>query len=80
MTSPRDTPAALTALLDALEADLLHAPTPDVRSALRETGRSRDSAVYEVRSLLRDVQADDTDRCPPSVLSEKPDGMRVRRH
>jgi hypothetical protein len=44
-----DPPAALTALLDALEAELLAAPTVEVRFSLCLTGRARDAACDEVR-------------------------------
>ena len=80
MTKPWNMPSALAALLDALEADLLGAPAQEVQAALRETGRARESAIYEIRSLLRDVQADDHDRCPLTTLSDEPDGMSTQRH
>jgi hypothetical protein len=47
----------LTALLDALEAELLAAPTEEVRDILRLTGRARDVACQEVRSLLNEARA-----------------------
>jgi hypothetical protein len=50
-------PAALTALLDALEAELLAAPPVEVRFSLRLTGRARDAACDEVRSLLDEAKA-----------------------
>ena len=80
MTRPWDAPSALTALLDALEADLLGAPKQEVQAALRETGRAQESAIHELRSLLRDVQADGRNRCPLSPLSDEHDGMSTQRH
>jgi len=49
--------AALTALLDALEAELLAAPPVEVRFSLGSTGRARDAACDEVRSLLNEAKA-----------------------
>ena len=80
MTKPWDAPSALAVLLDALEADLLVAPMQEVRTALRETSRARESAICELRSLLRDVQAADHDRCSPTPLPDDHDGMNGQRH
>ena len=44
MTARWDATAAITALLDALEAELLGASKEEMHAALRETGRARDSA------------------------------------
>jgi hypothetical protein len=52
-----DPPAALTALPDALEAELIAAPTVEVRFSLRLTGRARNAACDEVRSLLNEAKA-----------------------
>jgi hypothetical protein len=57
MTRPAHPPAALRALLDALEAELLAAPTVEVRHALGSTGRARGAACEEVRSLLNEARA-----------------------
>jgi hypothetical protein len=57
MTRPAHPPAALTTLLDALEAELLAAPTEEVRDTLRLTGRARDAACQEVRWLLNEASA-----------------------
>ena len=57
MTRPAHPVAALAALLDALEAELLAAPTEEVRDTLRLTGRARDAACDEVRSLLNEAKA-----------------------
>ncbi len=80
MTKPWNATSALAALLDALEADLLSAPSHEVHAALRETSRARESAICEVRSLLRDVQADDLDRCPLTTFSDEADGISTQRH
>lgn len=61
MKGYRSLPAALEALLDAMEADLLAAPAGDVRDALRETGRSEDGAYREIRSVLDEACAADED-------------------
>ena len=65
MTGTRSLPAALDALLDALEADLLAAPAGEVRNALRETGRSNEGAGREVRSVL-DAAAAVDEACAPA--------------
>jgi hypothetical protein len=57
MMRPAHPPAALTALLDALEAELLAAPPVEVRFSLRSTGRARVAACDEVRSLLNEAKA-----------------------
>ena len=80
MTRPWDTPSALTALLDALEADLLGAPKQEVQEALRESGRARKGAIHELKSLLRDVQASGHDRYPLATLPEEHDGMGTQLH
>jgi len=46
-----------TALLDALERELLAAPAGEVRDAWRGTGRARSIACQEVRALLDDAIA-----------------------
>jgi hypothetical protein len=80
MTARWDTPAALTALLDALEADLLGASKEDVQAALRETGRAKEGAVREIRSLLRDAEGDSGDRYPLALPSDEHDEMGTQRH
>jgi hypothetical protein len=57
MTRPAHFLSALTALLDALEAELLTAPSEEVRDVLRGTGRAQGAACQEVRSLLNKAQA-----------------------
>jgi hypothetical protein len=47
----------LSALLDALERELLAAPADEVRDAWRETGRARTIASQEVRALLNEAIA-----------------------
>ena len=64
MTSHWNAASALAALLDALEADLLGASKSEVQAALCETGRAREGAVRELRSLLHDAKAAGHDRCP----------------
>lgn len=49
--------SGLTALLDALEQDLLAAPKDEVRDTLNGTGRVRDAACEEIRSLLNEALA-----------------------
>jgi hypothetical protein len=49
--------SGLTALLDALERELLAAPADEVRAAVRETGRVRNIARQEVRVLLNEAIA-----------------------
>ena len=51
----RQPSSSLTALLDALERDLLAAPVDEVRDALGETGRALNAACQEVRSLLNEA-------------------------
>ena len=48
-------PSGLTALLDALERDLLAASVDEVRDNLREIGTAREAACHEVRALLSDA-------------------------
>ncbi len=55
MRRTRSLPSGLTALLDALEQDLLAAPVDEVRDAQCETGRERQAASQEVRSLLNEA-------------------------
>ena len=50
-------PSGLAALLDALEQDLLAAPEDEVEDAQRATGRARNTACQEVRSLLDEAVA-----------------------
>jgi len=57
MTRIRYSQSGLTALLDALERELLAAPADEVRDAWRATGRARDFACEEVRTLLNEAIA-----------------------
>ena len=75
-----DAASALAALLDVLEADLLGVPSEEVQAALRETGRARESAIRELRSLLRDTEADGQERCPLALPSDEHDAMGTQRH
>jgi hypothetical protein len=49
--------SGLTALLDALEQELLAAPADEVRSAWRKSGRARNMARLEVQALLDEAIA-----------------------
>lgn len=80
MTTRWNGASALAALLDALEADLLGASPEEVQAALRETGRARESAVHELRALLRDAEADGHDGCPLALPCDGQDGMDTKRH
>jgi hypothetical protein len=80
MTGRWDTPSALTGLLDALESDLFGASAEEVGTALSETGRARESAVRELRSLLRDAEADGHDSCPFARSSDKRDRIDTQWH
>jgi hypothetical protein len=65
----------LTALLDALEAELLAAPTVEVRCSLWLTGRARSAACQEVRSLLNAAQAateEGSARTTPHDMRDEP--------
>jgi hypothetical protein len=57
MTRTSNPHSRLTALLDALEAELLAAPADKVRDALREAGRAGNVACQEVRALLNEAIA-----------------------
>ena len=52
MTRINYSQSGLTALLDALERELLAAPAAEVRDAWRETGRARNIVCEKVRALL----------------------------
>ena len=59
---------------------MLGTPVNEVQAALRETGRAREGAIQELRSLLRDVQADGEDQCLPTTLADEHSEMDTRRH
>ena len=85
MTRPAHPVAALAALLDALEAELLAAPTEEVRDTLRLTGRARDAACQEVRSLMNEAQAatgEDSAPTKPHDIRNEPVrlGLGLYRH
>jgi hypothetical protein len=72
-------PIGLQALLDALEAELLAASVEEVRDALCETGRARDAACREVRSVLNEAVASNKDeRLEDEPVSVLPFGARIR--
>ena len=68
MTTRCNAPAALTALLDAQEAELLVTSKDDVQAALLETGEAKEGAIREIRSLLRDAERDSDDRYPFATI------------
>ena len=70
-------PSGLTALLDALEQDLLAAPVDEVRDAQRATGRARQAACQEVRSLLDEPVAAGEDS--PAPIPSPETGVRGSR-
>jgi hypothetical protein len=81
MIPRRNTAAArLAALLDALETDLLGASPDDVQASLRETGRARESAVREIRSLLRDAETQGHDHYPLDLPVDERDRINTQRH
>jgi len=51
----------LTALLDALEGELLAAQADEVPDALRESGRARNIVCQEIRALLNEAIAESED-------------------
>ena len=64
----------LTALLDALERELLAAHSDDVRDALRGTGRARNAACQEVQALLNEAIVASGNGCtvtPPRDIRAK---------
>ncbi len=72
-------PDGLQALLDALEAELLAASVEEVRDALRETGRARDAACREDRSVLNEAAASGKDQTlEDEPVSVWPFGTRIR--
>jgi hypothetical protein len=62
--------SGLTALLDALERELLAAPADEVRGAWRESGRARNIACQEVRALLDEAIAASEDDSAPTLLPD----------
>lgn len=80
MKRPGHGPDGLLAVLDALEQDLLAAPAEEVRDALRETGRARDGACQEVRSLLDGAAAASEDEPPPAMPSGAPPRTGLHHH
>jgi hypothetical protein len=55
--------SALTALLDALERELLAAQAEELRDAWRGTDRARNMACQEVRALLTEAIAASEEGC-----------------
>ena len=61
MTRTVSPQSGLTALLDALEAELFAAPADDLRDALCEAGRAGTLVCHEVRALLNEAIAENED-------------------
>ena len=82
MIPPRRNTAAarLAALLDALETDLRGASPDEIQAAVRETGRARETAVREIRSLLRDAEAQGHGVYPLGPSDDERDGISILRH
>jgi hypothetical protein len=63
----------LTALLDALERELLAAQADEVPDALRESGRARNIVCQEIRALLNEAIAESEDgsaaTLPPEICT-----------
>jgi hypothetical protein len=77
MTCIRYPQSGLTALLDALERELLFAPAKEVRNAWRETGRARNIVCEEIRALLNEAIAasEDGSAAPPPDTCAGLDGL-----
>jgi hypothetical protein len=78
MTRARYPKSELTALLDALERELLAAPTHEVRNAWRGAGRARGIACEDVRALLDEAIAaseDGSGAMPPLDNYAGPDRL-----
>jgi len=67
--------SGLTALLDALERELLAAPGDEVRDALREAGRARNIACQEVRALLNEAIAASEEGSAATLLPDTCTGL-----
>ncbi len=67
MTRRRNPRSGLTALLDALERELLWASADDVRDALSAAGRACNVACQEVRGVLNEaiVASENGSAVPP---------------
>jgi len=74
-------PSGLTALLDALERDLLAAPADEVRETLRETGRAAEAVREEIRALVNEaIIASDDASSPVTVPLNPRAGNGMHRH
>jgi hypothetical protein len=60
----------LTALLDALERELLGAHAAEVPDALRESGRARNNVCQEMRALLNKAIAESEDGSAATLPSD----------
>jgi hypothetical protein len=60
----------LTALLDALERELLAAQADEVPDALRESGHARNIVCQEIRALLNEAIAESEDGSAATLPSD----------
>ena len=67
--------SGLTALLDALERELLAAPAAEVGDVWRETGRARNIVCEEVRALLDEAIAASEDAYAATPPPDKCGGI-----
>jgi hypothetical protein len=74
--SPR---SGLTALLDALEREILAAPADQVRDVLREAGRATGVACQEVQALVNEAIAASEDDPAATSWSDAYAGTRLDR-
>ena len=74
----RHAPCLLPALLDGLEKELLRAAPEELREALRETGRARESILQEIRSVLEEAADDPTIPVTPQPGGRG--GLGIYRH
>jgi hypothetical protein len=79
MTRTRYPQSGLTALLDALERELLAADADEVREAWRESGRARSIACQEVRALLNAAVAASEDGSAATTPPDTCAGMGLDR-
>lgn len=70
----------LVELLDRLEAEILGASAEELHAALCETGRAREGALCELRSLLRAAEANEDDQNAGATPSEPASSLGVHRH
>ena len=78
MTRTRYPQSGLAALLDALERELLAAPADEVGNVWRETGRAREIACQEVRTLLNEAIAASEEGPCATLLPDTHTGLDQR--